>query len=38
VAGGRYSDWVFNKLKAQNGGKGEPEVRSFVFASPIAPL
>ncbi|ORY88318.1 major facilitator superfamily domain-containing protein [Leucosporidium creatinivorum] len=27
VLGGRYSDYVFNGLKAKNGGKGEPEMR-----------
>lgn len=29
VAGGRYSDRTWARLKAQNGGKGEPEVRPF---------
>lgn len=27
VAGGRYSDRVFNQLKAQAGGQGTPEMR-----------
>ncbi|SCZ96761.1 BZ3500_MvSof-1268-A1-R1_Chr4-1g06694 [Microbotryum saponariae] len=27
VLGGRYSDYVFNKLKAKSGGKGSPEMR-----------
>lgn len=27
ILGGRYSDHVFNTLKAKNGGKGEPEMR-----------
>ncbi|SCV74455.1 BQ2448_8094 [Microbotryum intermedium] len=27
VGGGRYSDYVFNKLKAKSGGKGSPEMR-----------
>lgn len=27
VAGGWYSDRVFNKLKKQNGGVGQPEMR-----------
>lgn len=27
MCGGRYSDYVLAKLKAKNGGIGEPEVR-----------
>ena len=29
LLGGRYSDYIFNGLKARNGGVGYPEVRSL---------
>ncbi len=31
ILGGRWSDHVFKKLKAQNGGVSEPEVTVFSF-------
>lgn len=30
VGGGRYSDYVLARLRAKNGGQGEPEVRRFL--------